>query len=76
MFSKIIKLLLASSFIAMLFNKSKKDDQDDISKPSEAFENAATQANQNREFVEVPDTNNHTAESNQDESEPFIQSPG
>ena len=76
MFSKIIKLLLASSLIAVLFNRGKKDEGDDISKASEAFENVTTQSDQNRDFVEVPENNNQTADNTRNESEPFIQSPG
>ena len=75
MFSKIIKLLFASSLLAALLKNKKKDD-DDISTPSDAFEKATTQADQNRDFVEVPESNNSSQSSSKDESESFIQSPG
>tara|TARA_B100000427_G_scaffold143811_1_gene119777 strand:+ start:6049 stop:6279 length:231 start_codon:yes stop_codon:yes gene_type:complete len=76
MFSKIIKLLFASSLIAALLKKNKKDDNDTISTPSDAFEKATTQTDLNRDFVEVPENNNPSQSSSQDESESFIQSPG
>ena len=74
MFSKIIKLLFASSLLAALLKNKKKDD--DISTPSDAFEKATTQADQNRDFVEVPESNNSSQSSSKDKSESFIQSPG
>ena len=48
MFSKIIKLLFASSFIAALLKNKKKDDNKNISTPSDAFEKATTQTELNR----------------------------
>ncbi len=75
MFSKIIKLIFASSLIAALFGQSKKK-EDDISESSEAFEKATTQSSQNRQSVEVSQEDNQTADSDQAEPEPFIQSPG
>ena len=75
MFSKLIKLIFASSLIAALFGQSKKQ-EDYVSEPSEAFEKATTQSNQNRQSVEVSQEDNQTADSDQGEPEPFIQSPG
>ena len=75
MFSKIIKLIFASSLITALFGQSKKK-EDDISESSEAFEKATTQSSQNRQSVEVSQEDNQTADSDQGEPEPFIQSPG
>ena len=76
MFTRLVKVILATSIIAAILNRSKSSN-DNSSKPSEAFEKATTQSTKNRKFVEVPYDDNAAVDSNQaDNSEPFVQSPG